>query len=72
MRDLYESQRAMRNMRKAAMQRGVVAVLDVGSSKIACLVLRFDGPERFSNNPDGIGSIAAQSSGLVMGAANTR
>lgn len=42
MRDLYETQRAMRNLRKAAMQRGVVAVLDVGSSKIACLVLRID------------------------------
>ena len=28
MRDLYETQRAMRNLRKAAMQRGVVAVLD--------------------------------------------
>lgn len=45
MRDLYQSQRAMRNMRQAAMQRGVIAILDVGSSKIACLVLRFDGPE---------------------------
>lgn len=41
--ELYESQRAMRNMRKAAMQRGVIAILDVGTSKIACLVLRFDG-----------------------------
>ena len=41
--DLYEAQRAMRRMREAAMQRGVVAILDVGSSKIACLVLRFDG-----------------------------
>ncbi len=71
MRDLYESQRAMRNMRKAAMQRGVVAILDVGSSKIACLVLRFDGPERFST-ADGIGSMAGQSSFRVIGAATTR
>ena len=39
MRDLYDSQRAMRHMRKAAMQRGVVAILDVGTSKIACMVL---------------------------------
>ena len=45
MTDLYQSQRAMRNMRRAAMQRGVVAILDVGTSKIACLVLRFDGVE---------------------------
>ena len=71
MRDLYESQRAMRNMRQAAMQRGVVAILDVGTSKIACLVLRFDGPDRFREN-DSVGSMAGQSSFRVIGAATTR
>ena len=71
MRDLYQSQRAMRNMRQAAMQRGVIAILDVGSSKIACLVLRFDGPEQFGDN-DGVGSMAGQSSFRVIGAATTR
>ncbi len=71
MKDLYQSQRAMRNMRQAAMQRGVVAILDVGSSKIACLVLRFDGPEQFSDT-DGVGSMAGQSSFRVIGAATTR
>ena len=71
MRDLYQSQRAMRNMREAAMQRGVVAILDVGSSKIACLVLRFDGPETFGDG-DGVGSMAGQSSFRVIGAATTR
>ncbi len=71
MGDLYESQRAMRNMRKAAMQRGVIAILDVGTSKIACLVLRFDGPEQFRDS-DGIGSLAGQSSFRVIGAATTR
>jgi cell division protein FtsA len=71
MRDIYESQRAMRNMRKAAMQRGVIAILDVGTSKIACLVLRFDGPEQFGDN-DVIGSLAGQSSFRVIGAATTR
>lgn len=71
MRELYDSQRAMRNMRKAAMQRGVIAILDVGSSKIACLVLRFDGPERFKD-ADGVGSMAGQSSFRVIGAATTR
>ena len=45
MTDLYQSQRAMRHMRKAALQRGVIAILDVGTSKIACLILRFDGLE---------------------------
>ncbi|MBE0413548.1 cell division protein FtsA [Yoonia sp.] len=71
MGDLYDSQRAMRQMRKAALQRGVVAVLDVGTSKIACLVLRFDGPERF-RSIDGIGSMAGQSQFRVIGAATTR
>ncbi|MGR3636164.1 MAG: cell division protein FtsA [Shimia sp.] len=71
MTELYESQRAMRNMRKAAMQRGVVAVLDMGSSKIACLVLRFDGTDRAAS-ADGIGSMAGQSGFRVIGAATTR
>jgi cell division protein FtsA len=69
--ELYESQRAMRNMRKAAMQRGVIAILDVGSSKIACLVLRFDGAERLEND-QGVGSLAGQSGFRVIGAATTR
>ena len=69
--ELYDSQRAMRNMRRAAMQRGVVAVLDVGTSKIACLVLRFDGTDRLAGN-DGIGALAGQAGFRVVGAATTR
>ncbi|MGR3468120.1 MAG: cell division protein FtsA [Shimia sp.] len=69
MSDLYSAQRAMRAMRKAAMQRGVIAILDVGTSKIACLVLRFDGPERFA---EGQGSLAGASAFRVIGAATTR
>ena len=61
MSDLYQSQRAMRNMRQAAMQRGVIAILDVGTSKIACLVLRFDGPGQYREN-DGVGSLAGRRS----------
>ena len=71
MSDLYSTQRAMRNMRNAAMQRGVIAILDVGTSKIACLVLRFDGPDQFRES-DGVGSMAGQSSFRVIGAATTR
>ena len=70
MTDLYQSQRAMRNMRRAAMQRGVVAILDVGTSKIACLVLQFDGSEE--PREDGLGSLAGQSQFRVIGAATTR
>ena len=68
--ELYESQRAMRNMRKAAMQRGVVAILDVGTSKIGCLVLRFDGADKLE--VEGVGPMAGQAGFRVIGAATTR
>jgi len=71
MSDLYDSQRQMRNMRKAAMQRGVVAIIDVGTSKISCLVLRFDGTSTLSDEGE-IGSLAGQSAFRVIGAATTR
>ncbi len=71
MTDLYQSQRAMRNMRRAALQRGVIAVLDVGTSKIACLILRFDGFEE-TRESDGVGAMAGQSNFRVIGAATTR
>ncbi len=70
MTDLYQAQRAMRNMRRAAMQRGVIAILDIGTSKIACLILRFDGTDSFGD--DTVGPMAGQSSFRVIGAATTR
>ena len=69
--DLYDSQRSMRHMRKLAIQRGVVAILDVGSSKIACLVLRFDSNGELGEEGE-IGSLAGQSGFRVIGAATTR
>ncbi len=71
MTDLYRSQRAMRQLRRAAIDRGVVAVLDIGTSKIACLVLRFDGPPQAAN-AEGVGPMAGQSTFRVIGAATTR
>ncbi len=71
MKELYQAQRAMRAIRRTAMQRGVMAVLDIGSSKIACLVLQFDGPHQFRGT-DGIGPLAGQSAFRVIGAATTR
>ncbi len=71
MMDLYASQRSMRNMRKQALQRGVVAILDVGSSKIAALVLRFDGAAQLEENAE-MGSLAGQAGFRVIGAATTR
>ncbi|TCO72945.1 cell division protein FtsA [Rhodovulum euryhalinum] len=71
MTDLYQAQRAMRRMRKQAMDRGVIAILDVGSSKTACLVLRFDGI-RPAGGVEQIGALAGQSRFRVIGAATTR
>ncbi len=71
MTDLYQSQRAMRNMRRQALQRGVIAILDVGTSKIACLILRFDGVED-TRDTEGVGPMAGQSNFRVIGAATTR
>ena len=71
MTDLYERQRAMRAMRRAAIQRGVVAILDIGTSKVACLILRFDGPDRLTG-AEGVGSLAGQTAFRVIGAATTR
>jgi len=71
MTDLYQSQRAMRNMRQQAMQRGVIAVLDIGTFKVACLILKFDvssGP----NEGSGVGNMAGQASFRVIGAGTTR
>jgi hypothetical protein len=51
---LYQSQRAMRAKREEAMRRGVIAVLDIGTFKIACLVLRFDDTDIV--RPDATGS----------------
>lgn len=71
MTDLYQSQRAMRQMRRQAMQRGVMAVLDIGSFKVACLILKFGdapGPEEGS----GTGSMAGQAAFRVIGAGTTR
>ncbi|WP_425092505.1 cell division protein FtsA [Tropicimonas sp. S265A] len=70
MKDFCAAQRAMRNIRKAAMQRGVVAVLDIGTWKVACLILRFDGPD-LTGEGDGIGAMAGQAQFRVIGAAST-
>jgi cell division protein FtsA len=69
-RALYEVQRAMRARREMALRRGIVAVLDIGTSKVACLVLQFV--------PDEIGEgeasrpVLRQGAFRVIGAANTR
>jgi cell division protein FtsA len=71
MSDLYHSQRAMRDLRKAALQRGVIAILDIGTTKIACLFLKFDESAR-ARGIDGVGPMAGQSNFKVIGASTTR
>ena len=69
--DLYANQRSMRRMREQALQRGVVAILDMGTSKIACLVLRFDANAQIEETPE-MGALAGQAGFRVIGAATTR
>lgn len=68
---LYDTQRAMRQKRRNALQRGLIAVLDVGTSKMACMVLQFDakldGELRLE-----AGSLANHGSFRVIGVATTR
>jgi cell division protein FtsA len=71
MMDPYASQRAMRQMRRTAMQRSVIAVLDIGTYKIAALVLKLEtGAEDLSRA--GIGNMAGQVGMRVIGAGTTR
>ncbi|MEO0911705.1 MAG: cell division protein FtsA [Pseudomonadota bacterium] len=66
---LFESQRAMRQRREAALRRGLVAILDIGTTKIACLVLQFAPEQREGDAPKrGLTHGAFR----VIGAATTR
>ena len=71
MAEFYELQRAMRAMRQSALQSGTLAILDLGSTKISCLILRFDGFDP-SLASDQVGSLAGQSSFRVVGSAVTQ
>jgi cell division protein FtsA len=52
MNNLFETQRDMRHRREAAVKRGVMAVLDVGSYKISCLVMQFADVEAEADTPE--------------------
>jgi cell division protein FtsA len=71
MMDPYTSQRAMRQMRRAAMQRGVIAVLDIGSYKVSALVLKIE-PANATPKAQGIGNLGGQAGFRVIGAGTTR
>lgn len=71
MTQFYETQRAMRSRRRAALQRGVVAILDVGTSKIACMILAFDSSVQL-NAQEGMSAMASHGAFRVIGVATTR
>ena len=68
---LYESQKAMRHKRRAALQRGVIAILDIGTSKIVCMIVQFD-PSVREDAASGVGAIAGHGKFGVIGVAKTR
>lgn len=70
MSQLYESQRAMRARREAALRRGIVAILDIGTSKIACLVLQFTPERSAEDGPTRKG--LTHGAFRIIGAATTR
>ena len=74
MTPLYEMQRGMRAMRRAAIGRGVIGLLDIGTHKVSCAVLRV-GPGRDVaqlSGPPLVGPMAGQARVTVIGAHATR
>jgi cell division protein FtsA len=71
MTTLYDSQRSLRHKRRAALQRGLVAILDIGTSKIACFIVQFDQSVQ-SSAQLGKGVIASHGAFRVIGVATTR
>jgi cell division protein FtsA len=59
----------MRRKRRMALSRGIVGVLDIGTHKVACLVLRF---RESAPEGEGVGHMAGQTNFQVVGAAVTR
>ncbi len=64
------SQRLMRDRLNAALKRGLVAALDIGSSKIACFIIKLD-PSRVSRNGQ-VGALGGYGSLRIIGAGVTR
>ena len=67
--ETLDRHRAMRANRKTAMQRRTIAVLDIGSTKIACVIIEFD--DRPKSDDSGAISIKGQLNFKVIGAHST-
>ena len=68
---LYDSQRAMRSRRQAALAKGKVAILDVGTSKVAALIVQFD-PSVQAGASAATSTIARHGAFRVIGVAQTK
>jgi cell division protein FtsA len=68
--NLFDVQRMMRQRRGAAVRRGVVGILDVGSSRVACLILQFV-PHGAADN-DAALAMPKSAAFRVIGSATTR
>ncbi|MEL7416790.1 MAG: cell division protein FtsA, partial [Pseudomonadota bacterium] len=69
---LHQSQRIMRNRREAALRQGHVAVIDIGSSKMTCLILAIDYGLLRAQKLDGVGKLDGHAGIKVVGASTTR
>ncbi len=69
MTNIFETQREMRHRREAAIKRGIVGVLDIGTAKVTCLVLQFTPMPEPAN--EGV-SMPNMGSFRVIGVATTR
>lgn len=68
---IFEKQRSVRQKRRQAFQRGTAAILDIGTSNISCLILRFD-PSVKNAASDIVHVVAQHNSFRVIGAKTTR
>lgn len=64
--ETLQKQRAMRANRKTALQRRIIAVLDIGSTKIACMIVEFD--DKPKHEDDRVISFKGQLNFKIVGA----
>ena len=68
---LFHAQRAMRDQLRSALKRGLVGLLDIGTSKTSCLVLRID-PAKLAVSSGEEGALGGFGAMRVIGAGVTR
>lgn len=70
--NLFQMQRELRQRRESAVRKGVVAVIDIGTSKISCMILQF--APNLQTRPDETGRQQQPSMGAfrVVGVATTQ